>query len=226
MSSDCQCSRCVGLERVRFYSRQVVTAEDLNAQEDYQRARLRRHNVYLHGFGIVCGLGVTIPKQGFVISVEAGYALSPCGDEVCVPKAFEWDLEKELVAQLPCPPRDLEGKLLVVGVRPVDCPTGAVRVAADRCGCDEGRCEFSRIRETYERCARPTLPQPYEIREAQLADWKLKVERAGEDPPPPPCPPCAEDSCVVLARLQVTGGVLTKVPTPRLVLRSAASWWT
>ena len=44
------------LLRPRYFPRQMVTAADLTADQEYFRDRLRRHNRLLHGCGVICGL--------------------------------------------------------------------------------------------------------------------------------------------------------------------------
>ncbi len=46
------------LERVRYFPRQMITPADLTQAQDYMRAKLRRHNRMLHGWGVVCGCEV------------------------------------------------------------------------------------------------------------------------------------------------------------------------
>lgn len=81
------CSECGGLEclcRPRFFAGQLLTDEDLNRLDRYITAKHRLHNRYLHGWGVVCGLEVLChPCQGYV-TVTAGYALNPCGEDIIV----------------------------------------------------------------------------------------------------------------------------------------------
>lgn len=52
------------LERPRYYPRQLMTPDDLNLEADYFRDKLRRHNMFLHGWGVVCGaLVCTVPAR-------------------------------------------------------------------------------------------------------------------------------------------------------------------
>lgn len=52
------------LERPRYYPRQLMTPDDLLLEADYFRDRLRRHNMFLHGWGVVCGaLVCVVPKR-------------------------------------------------------------------------------------------------------------------------------------------------------------------
>jgi hypothetical protein len=59
--TDCPPTTAVKLERVNFFDRQLLTANDMIADRDYFLQKLRRHNRFLHGWGVVCGLTVTIP---------------------------------------------------------------------------------------------------------------------------------------------------------------------
>ena len=47
-----------GLERVRFFPGQILTADDMSLSNEWVLEKLRRHNRYLHGWGIVCGCDV------------------------------------------------------------------------------------------------------------------------------------------------------------------------
>lgn len=80
------------LQRPYFSPRQVVTADDLNAGVDYTVERLRRHNRFLHGCGIVCGLEISADLEVvddftslLTLVVQAGQAISPQGDMISVP---------------------------------------------------------------------------------------------------------------------------------------------
>ena len=46
------------LERSRYFSRELLTADDLTADQQHVLSKLRRHNRYLHGWGVVCGAAV------------------------------------------------------------------------------------------------------------------------------------------------------------------------
>jgi hypothetical protein len=82
------CPVCPGLEchcRPRYFAGQVLDAADLNADQAYIRHKQRLHNLYLHGWGVVCGLEVVChPDCEGWVRVGQGYAISPCGDDVVV----------------------------------------------------------------------------------------------------------------------------------------------
>lgn len=70
------------MERTSFHTGQLLTAEDLNREQDYFRNKLKRHNRMLHGFGVVSGLRVTY--AGGRILVDPGFALDCEGNEISV----------------------------------------------------------------------------------------------------------------------------------------------
>ncbi len=98
-------------ERPRYFPRQLITPGELTLEADYFRDRLRRHNVYLHGWGVVCGALVCVVPAGpglnsgrghdlrhgvaqigggdgdtepWVVCVQPGYILGPYGDEILI----------------------------------------------------------------------------------------------------------------------------------------------
>jgi hypothetical protein len=78
----------VPLTRPSFFAGQLLDAATLQAEQDYHRNKLRRHNRRLHGFGIVSGLGVRVEPTsdpgGWRIIVDPGYAIDGCGEEIAV----------------------------------------------------------------------------------------------------------------------------------------------
>jgi len=75
---------CDPLVRPRFFAGRLLDAATLEAEQDYQREKLRRHNRALHGFGIVSGLDVHIDANGATprVTVAPGYAIDCCGEEI------------------------------------------------------------------------------------------------------------------------------------------------
>jgi hypothetical protein len=69
------------LERPRFFTARLLTATDLEQEQAYFLGRARRHNRFLHGWGIVSGLGVAI-EDGTTVVVAAGLALDCAGNEL------------------------------------------------------------------------------------------------------------------------------------------------
>jgi hypothetical protein len=65
------------LERVRFHQGQMLTAQDLQDEQDYFLEKARRHNRLLHGSGVVCGLEVK--TEGRKVLVQPGSAIDGTG---------------------------------------------------------------------------------------------------------------------------------------------------
>jgi len=69
-------------KRPRFFNRQLLSAADLQLEQEYHREKSKLHNRSLHGFGIVSGLKVTTDKGQILI--EPGLALDCAGNELLV----------------------------------------------------------------------------------------------------------------------------------------------
>src|SRR5512138_3816041 len=85
-----------GLLRTRYYPRQLVTAADLTADQDYVRERLRQRNRLLHGCGVICGLLVHAEDDAEgkqQLTVGAGSAIDGLGNEIVVPQDVSFAAE-------------------------------------------------------------------------------------------------------------------------------------
>jgi hypothetical protein len=71
------------MERIKYTSGQLLSAADLTAEQDYFLAKHRRHNRFLHGWGVVSGLSVGIEKSSAIV-VSPGVALDCVGNEIHV----------------------------------------------------------------------------------------------------------------------------------------------
>jgi hypothetical protein len=74
------------LVRPRFVAGQLLTADDLTAEQDYVRDRIDRRNRLLCGAGIVDGLAVTVDDgaDGLHVVVQPGLAFDRFGREIFV----------------------------------------------------------------------------------------------------------------------------------------------
>lgn len=72
------------LRRPHYFDGRLLTAEDLSAEQNYHRNKLRQHNLHCHGSGVVTGLEVstTNEKSGSTLVIEPGMAIDPVGNEV------------------------------------------------------------------------------------------------------------------------------------------------
>jgi len=201
------------LERVRYFPRQLITPTEMTQEQDYFRARLRRHNRMLHGWGIVCGACVRREqpsKSGCKVVVEAGYVLSPFGDEIVIADDVTIDICAE----------DLEGNAtsgcggsgdpwcrdvrvdrrsdqeLYVAIRYDECEARPVRVDPAGCGCGDEACEYSRIRDGFAIRVLTELPDSYVSPDVIGPSHLFKCdEKSGG----PGCPVCPTEPWVILA---------------------------
>lgn len=77
--------------RVHFFHGMVLSAEDLEVEQQYHRQMRYLHN-RLHGFGVVSGLEVSVARGS--VRVEPGLAVDPCGREIVVTQPLTVRLER------------------------------------------------------------------------------------------------------------------------------------
>ena len=67
--------------RPNYFVGKILTAADFQQEQEYHREKSRRHNRFLHGWGVVSGLDVHIEDNATVI-VSPGLALDCAGNEL------------------------------------------------------------------------------------------------------------------------------------------------
>jgi len=67
---------------LRFHFGMLLGVADFEAQQAYHRGKMRLHNAWLHGAGVVWGLGVGVARDANEIRVEPGLALDGAGHEL------------------------------------------------------------------------------------------------------------------------------------------------
>src|SRR4051794_7259956 len=216
---NCGVGDTVSLERSRFFPRQLVGADDLTQDQIYFREKLRRHNRLLHGWGIVCGAGVTSDDCNAVVA--PGYILGPYGDEILIDQATTIDVCRQgSVSSLDCgdvdvwcgdPPRVRDGATVFLAVRYVERLTRQVRVAGCGCGCDGDECEYTRTRDGFELKVLTELPTSYRQKVTQRnsvqAAWSCGDDGAAGRAA---CPECPSEPWVILCDLVVSGGTIVE----------------
>jgi hypothetical protein len=176
------------LQRPRFSPGDYLGARDLAGEQDWRRQRLRRHNRYLHGWGIVCGLWVAPAREGtrpWAVVVCPGYALGPYGDEILVGCAARVDLREWMWSR----PAD-EG-VLYVAIRHSEASGSPRRYRAADCDCDDRKTRHSMITEHYRIDVLWTMPDPGKTPDVDLCHDV------------PGCVPCPPTPYVLLARVRL-----------------------
>ena len=214
---DCFEPEAVKLERVRYFQRQLLTADDMETDQEYFRQKLRRHNRFMHGWGVVCGLEVLVAptqEQPWRIEIAPGYVLFPYGDEGFVAKSTFLNLADcgEGAETDPCDPETWQkrgtgvGRELFIAIKYAQCKARPVKAMPPGCGCDELPCEYSRIRDSYQvECLSALPPSHLEPPpEHTLCDY---VQGRAL----PPCPPCPADPWVVLAKVTLPASPSTNL---------------
>lgn len=229
---DCTQLEMLTLERVKYFSRQLLTADDMTTDQEYFRIKLRRHNRYLHGWGVVCGMGVTVAPTNTLpwqVQIGAGYALGPYGDEIYIPEPVFLDLEQcgPGAETDPCDPglllrgnRATGESTLFIAVRYEECYSRPVRVMPGGCGCEDTVCETSRIRDSFQIDCLEELPPSHQPGPAGPSICDLLTGRAIAQ-----CPPCPTDPWIVLARvtLPASGAPLAQTQIDTFVRRQLFS---
>lgn len=99
-ATTCCCPVCTGLQcldRTRFFSGQLLSDADLTNEQSYWLAKSRLHNRYLNGWGVVCGMQVTCGQCAGWVTVQPGYAIDPCGNDVIVCAAQNFNVAQAIL---------------------------------------------------------------------------------------------------------------------------------
>lgn len=228
--TDCITPAPTMLQRVNFFNRQILTADDMTTDRAYLLQKLRRHNRFEHGWGLVCGLTVTAaPVAGTLwrVQIGSGYALGPYGDEIFVGEAVYFDLLDCVSGGTNlCEPNMPSGgagtsTTAYLAIQHAECLARPVQVASAGCGCGEDTCQYSRILDSFKiRCLPQLPPQP------PPPPILCQVVRGGSRMP---CPPCPTDPWVVLAKIvlpsaftmNITNSNIDNVSVRRVLLSTA-----
>lgn len=222
--TDCTQLDSLLLERVKYFPRQLLTADDMTADQDYFLAKLRRHNRYLHGWGVVCGLQVSVAatqSNPWQVQIGSGYALGPYGDEIYVPNPVFLDLAQcGAGAQTdPCDPGVLlqgsvtkTGATIFIAIRYEECYARPVRVLPGGCGCNDTSCETSRISDSYEIECLTSMPASNQVQPGPSVCDILNGQALSQ------CPVCPPDPWIVLAQVVLPGS--SSVPIPQSLVNN------
>jgi hypothetical protein len=228
-TTPCNCvshsSKTVINERPRYYARQLVTPDDMTLEQEYFRAKMRRHNRFLHGWGVVCGARVVPSNKPWKVIVKSGYILGPFGDEIYI------ETDQCVDVRVPCnpaPPTSDDGcqeaqpvppvnTTQYVAVRYKEIKTRLIRVPLGGCGCEDSACEYSRFCDGFQICILDHCPSTSDRPTLNLGNGSATD-----------CPECPAEPWVALASFTVdaNGAVLIKeCDCRRQVLGFGSFWW-
>ena len=180
------------LKRPLFEAGNTLFAQDLRVEQAYRLQRLRRHNRYLHGWGVVCGLKVVPagdPRRPLAVRVCPGYAIGPCGDEIEVMRAQIVDIADYLwsrpVALASSPPPAF------IAIRYAEEHSRPVPVPSRRCGCEDTAYDKSRTRDSFDI---DVLWTPPSVKDTEVDLCQPQIA---------PCPAAPVSPYVVLAAVKL-----------------------
>ena len=212
--TSCQGGDLRGLERTRFFPRQLVTPDDLTQDQVYFREKSKRHNRMLHGWGVVCGACVRRGATPCEVIVEPGYVLGPFGDEIVIDRDVVVDVCKlgtgeldgccgeELDPWCSDAKADCSAGTYYLAVKYSDCMSRPVRGGGGcGCGCDDHDCEYSRIRDSFSFKLLRELPQGYTT--PMQGPGAASINPCARPNVARACPPCPTDPWVILADVLV-----------------------
>lgn len=165
-----------------------LSTQDLMTEQRARLQQLRRHNRFLHDWGVVCGLRVVPandPGRPWAIRVCPGYAIGCCGEEIEVPAPTSIDVRDYLWKRS----HDSRGPAYV-GIGYSEQFLRPIPAASKSCGCEETVYEHSRIQDGFQLNILWNLPEAVDSAQFDLCGQRL-----------PPCPQCSESLYVFLARI-------------------------
>ena len=154
-------------ERLRYFPRQLLTADDMRTEQQYFREKLRRHNRMLHGWGVVCGLQVVAESQ----PAARGQHLPRLSRSARGATRSASRRRSRSTLTVPARPKAADctqppawgcnrgrAKTVLVQIRYVECHSRPMRTLPAGCGCDETACEYSGC-DTVSNCACIVAPE-------------------------------------------------------------------
>ncbi len=163
MSSPKIVSRPPALDRVHYFSGQLLTADDMTVEQEYRLEKLHRHNRLLHGWGVVCGCSVKpFPSadKPWQVRVCPGYVITPQGNEIYIGEPVDFDLAGDsrqpqgpCASPSSCIPATAGSQpetKVYLAVCYTGCQARPVPMHPVGCACDEASCEYSRTSDSFE----------------------------------------------------------------------------
>jgi hypothetical protein len=147
----------------------LLGVDDLETDQGYHRGKVWLHNAWLHGGGVVWGLGVTIRAEQRQVVVGPGLALSAAGRELYLDREYCVDIIRWLEEKAPdtLEITETNGDQLFtvhVVIGPKHCLDRPVPSIAEPCAAASSETDYSREIETAQLDVLPNEPPDPENR--------------------------------------------------------------
>lgn len=190
----CTCCKPICFERPNYFCGQLLSDDDLSAEQSYFREKQKLYHRTLHGHGVVCGLRLTCdPDCCGRIRVGEGFAIDNCGNDLVVCKPTPFDVIAALKAKGylitepppdPCkdeePPRCKVKQCFYITICYDEVEAEFTTPFKTNCGPGAAACEPTRIKETVRFDVLDAPPEPHnyldEIEERITCCWKVFTE--------------------------------------------------
>ncbi|HSC79551.1 MAG TPA: hypothetical protein VLC08_04295 [Chitinolyticbacter sp.] len=144
-------------QAVRYHYGMLLGVDDFETDQSYHRGKMRLHQGWLHGFGTVWGLGVSLALDAGEVRVAPGLALDGFGRELHVDvlqclNLPAWYAEHQDDAEL-APQVGEDGSITFtvhVVIRHLACLARPVPALIDTCAGGSSETAYSRVLETVE----------------------------------------------------------------------------
>lgn len=145
--------------RLRYFFGKRLGVADFVDQQLYHAAKMRFHNQHLHGAGVACGLRLSLfGGDPNVVRVAKGAAVDRCGREIVVGVDQCIDVNAWIAKQVAADSHWADNNVdptskqvtLCAVLRYTECTSSPEPAPRDPCSCEDGGCEFGRIREGFE----------------------------------------------------------------------------
>ncbi|MFD1686081.1 hypothetical protein [Halobellus litoreus] len=165
-------------ERNRYFHGKLMTARDMQTEQQYHAGRLHTHNRYVTGSGIVCGLEVDVEAASDdagspTAVVEQGVAIDACGRQIVV----------EDRDRIEIPPSIAGNGRVSVYIAYATCKKESVPVTGSEEACGD-ECEYNRLQQTYQvtfEASPPATQKPVPVDRVELPTLDKVRETGGDD---------------------------------------------
>lgn len=174
-------------DAVNYHYGMLLGVEDFVTDQSYHRGKMRLHNAWLHGSGVIWGMKVSVDVGRGEIRVEPGLALDGFGRELHSEQPQCVNIGRWFAAHKADPGFTFttgdDGKITFdahVVVRHRACLMRPVPALLDSCAGATSQTAFSRVQETFELLLNPGLAPVPKLRN-RLLRVMLGLERPAKD---------------------------------------------